>query len=366
MNHNICLDLIEESGIRKYRNIAKQKGMIDFTIGDTCIDLSDKVKGGIIQELIDNHTHYEMTQGDLSVRELISKKENGLSFAPSEVLLTIGATEGIYVALTALINPGDEVILFKPYYSLYKNVVIQNGAKIKEVDLLHEIDIKGVISENTKTIVFNTPNNPTGLLHLDVMDKIIDIVQKKDIYVIIDATYDEIIYEKRSIDYSKWKVIRDKLIIVKSLSKSHAMTGLRLGYVLANSSIMKYLVMVHQMCISCIPSIYRKAYLEALNEDIKGNLIQYEAKRNYLISKLSEMNIEYIRPEGAFYVCLYVPSNKSSTEYTHELIEYAKIVCVPGIYFGDDRIVRLSFSTKWDNLISGMNQLRDYMDNKFK
>ena len=118
------------------------------------------------------------------------------------------------------------------------------------------------------------------------------------------------------------------------------------------------------MCVSCIPSIFTQAYLEALKEDVKERLQEYENKRNYLISKLDEMNLKYIKPEGAFYICLYVPSDMNSFEYTQELINEAKVVTVPGFYFGDDRIIRLSFSVDWINLVNGMNRMKHYIDNK--
>ena len=165
-------------------------------------------------------------------------------------------------------------------------------------------------------------------------------------------------------DYTKWVKLKERLVIVKSLSKSHAMTGMRLGYVLADKSIMKYLIKVHQMCVSCIPSIFKRAYIEALNEDVEERLVEYENKRNFVITKLDETDIKYIKPEGAFYICLYVPKDMNSIEYTHELMSEANIVCVPGIYFGDDRIIRLSFSTEWIHLINGMNRLKDYIESK--
>ncbi|MBR3840716.1 MAG: pyridoxal phosphate-dependent aminotransferase [Erysipelotrichales bacterium] len=369
MRYNERLNLVEESGIRKYREYAKSRGLLDFTIGDTCINTSSQIKYGVIKDLINNHTHYETTQGNEEVRKLVSEKEHVLNFSEKEVLLTVGATEGIYVTLTALLNIGDEVIIFKPYYSLYKNVVLQNGGKIIEVDALNGIkteELERNISATTLAIILNIPSNPTGLIYSEDMEKIVRIVQQNNIYLIVDATYDELIYDNLKIEYEKLLPIRDKLIIVKSMSKSHSMTGFRLGYVLADKSIMQQLIKVHQMCVSCIPSVFNSAFIEAINEDNVNIREDYENKRNYVLAKLNEMNLKYIRPEGAFYVCLFVPCGMTSTEYVDELMELANIACVPGVSFGDERIVRVSFSSSWDELIEGMKRLQSYIESKSK
>ena len=358
---NKQLMLIEESGIRKYKQKAKELQLIDFTIGDTINDTSEEIKYAVIHDLVHNKTHYSLTQGDESVRNTISNLHQNLNYSADEVLLTIGATEGIYIALSTLLNVGDEVILFKPYYSLYKNIVLKHGGKTIEIDALRRInteELKRKINSKTKAIILNVPSNPTGLLYLDKLDELIKLVKQNNVYLIIDATYEDIVYDGLKVDYSNLLSIKEQLIIIKSLSKSHSMTGFRLGYVLTDQSLMKHLIIMHQMCVSCIPTMFSSAYKKALSEDVADIKQEYENKRNYVISVLDETILKYIKPEGAFYVCIYVPSGLSSIKFVEELMEKASVVCVPGRCFGDERIIRLSFSGDWNQLKRGMGNIK--------
>lgn len=350
----------QESGIRKYKAIATNNpALIDFTLGDTCLNTDDTIKNAVITSIINNETHYSSTQGSLLLREAIASKEN---HDPNNILITIGASEGLYLAMKLILNINDEVIIFKPCYGLYPNIVKMNGGIPKYVSALEHIDIEGLknsINERTSAVILNIPNNPTGLIYCEEeLKQLVSIIKEYDLWLILDATYDGLIYTDKHINY--FDDIKNNIIIVKSFSKLYSMSGFRMGYVLANTSIMSHLVNIHQNIISCPITFLQKAGIAALDIDTSSILNEYKKRYNYVLDCLAQTKFKYIIPDGGFYICLCC---EDSIAFNNDLINNAKVIGVPGVCFGDNNLVRLSYSTSWDNLIEGMSRLKAYSDN---
>lgn len=363
MKKNDWLVNCQESGIRKYMAYAKDNpALLDFTIGDTYYDCDDRIKESIIQSINKNETHYTANAGSFELRKAIAEKENN-KYSAEEILVTFGATEGIYLAISAVINPEGEIILLRPNYSLYESVVQRNGGIVRYVDAVEEIDLDELIlsiNEKTSAIVINVPCNPTGSIYKNTLGRLVEIAKEKQLWVIWDAAYEDIIYDDNKIDSALFQEIIDQLIIVRSFSKSYAMTGLRVGYVLAKGEIMKSMVNLHKMCVSCPVTVFSSACITALmNEDAKR--CDYQNNRNYVCSMLEQYDVPYIKPLGTFFVCIKVPNGYNSITFVDELIKQVGIICVPGRYFGMDNIIRMSFAVPKERLIKGIERLCSYI-----
>ena len=311
---------IEISGIRKFSNmVAGTEDMISLTIGQPDFPTPLHVKEAGKRSIDENFTSYTHNAGDIRLRKAASqfmKEKYKLSYQPeSEVIVTIGASEAIDIAFRTILDEGSEVILPGPVYPGYEPIIKLCGAKPIYVDIReHEFRftaevIAPYITEHTRCIVLPYPSNPTGVsLREDELTAIADLLTEKDIFILADEIYSELVYDQPHVSIASY--LRDQTIVINGLSKSHAMTGWRIGLLFAPENINKHILKVHQYNVTCATSIAQMAALEALTTGINDALPMREAyleRRDYVYDRLSKMGLDVQKPDGAFYFFVKIP-----------------------------------------------------------
>ncbi len=320
-----------------------------------------------IEAIHRNHTTYTHNAGILSLRTAISnyvKERYQLDYHPEEeILVTVGASEAIAATLKTILDQGDEVILPGPVYPGYEPLITLNGAKAVYVDtrqskfkLTAEL-IEPMITSRTKAILIPYPSNPTGVtLSEEELKAIASLLDDKDIFLIADEIYSELIYEKDHFSIGRCRKIKDKTIIINGVSKSHSMTGFRIGYILGPAWLIQHILKVHQYYVSCATSVSQYAALEALTNgknDAEVMRDAYRERRDFVYKRLVEMGISTYLPDGGFYY--FIPlssSSKSSLEIALELVEKERLALVPGSAFSKygEGYLRLSYAYDLDTL----------------
>ncbi|KRQ87221.1 putative N-acetyl-LL-diaminopimelate aminotransferase [Caloramator mitchellensis] len=371
---NKRLKEIQISGIRRFYNLVSQyKDAISLTIGQPDFPTPEHVKVAAKLALDNNKTVYTNNAGIIELRRAISNyyKKYGLNYNPEdEVIVTNGASEGIYLALNTILEVGDEVILPGPIYPGYEPVIKLCGAVPVFVDTtnngfkLTAESIKDKLSSKTKCIIIPTPSNPTGVvLSYDELSKIASLVSNKDIFIVSDEIYSELVYDFEHTSIASFKEVFDNTIVINGLSKSHSMTGFRIGYTLAPKYITCEMIKLHQYINSCASSIGQYAALEALTnglDDASPMREEYKKRRDFVYKRLIEIGFDVIKPNGAFYI---FPSIKkfglSSLDFATKLLESEKVAVVPGDAFSHlgEGYIRISYASSMDTLEEGLNRI---------
>ncbi len=333
---------------------------------------------------IDNgYTKYTDTSGTLELREAICRKlknENNLEYLPSQVLVSCGAKHSIYNLCQSILNPGDEVIIPTPYWVSYSEQVKLAGAKpifVEEEDFkIQAFDINKKITNKTKLIMINSPCNPTGsVLSKQSLIEIAQLAVAKNILVMSDEIYEKLIYGK---NYDKKHVsiaslsseIKNLTITVNGVSKSHSMTGWRIGYAAGNQEIITAMIKLQGQMTSNPSSISQMAALEALNGNQSSVLTmrkEFETRRDYMVKRLNKIkSISCDIPEGAFYCFADISKlNKNSLSFANELLDKALVATVPGSAFGKEGYLRLSYATSMQNLIKAMDRIELFIKDNY-
>ena len=374
---NEAVKNIEISGIRKFSNmVAGTEDMISLTIGQPDFPTPLHVKEAGKRSIDENFTSYTHNAGDIRLRKAASqfmKEKYNLSYNPeSEVIVTIGASEAIDIAFRTILEEGSEVILPGPVYPGYEPIIKLCGAKPIYVDIReHEFRftaevIAPYITEQTRCIVLPYPSNPTGVsLSVDELTAIADLLTKKDIFILADEIYSELVYDQPHVSIASY--LRDQTIVINGLSKSHAMTGWRMGFLYAPENISKHMLKVHQYNVTCATSIAQMAALEALTTGINDALPMREAyleRRDYVFDRLSKMGLHVQKPDGAFYFFVKIPlTGISSFDFCLSLAKEEKVAVVPGSAFSSygEGYFRLSFACSMEILVEGLNRIETYL-----
>ena len=318
-------------------------------------------------------THYPPNNGYPALREAIAHTmgERGLSYAADEVIVTNGATEALYSTLTTLLNPGDEVIIPKPAFLLYDSIVELCRGTVVSLDTApasYQIDpeaLAACVSKKTKAIVICSPNNPTGcVLTRQSLDAVARLAAEHDFYVICDDVYDQLVYQDDYQGFARLHPeLRDRTIVVNSFSKPYAMTGWRLGWLAADAQLVAQIAKVHQFAVSCVVAFTQDAAVEALTTDVSAMRESYRARRDLTLGRLGEMGLSVVEPEGAFYAFPDVSEfGLSSEEYCERAITESGVALVPGVFFGGEGHVRISYATSEDKLRAGLDRLASFVD----
>lgn len=366
---------MKPSGIRKFFDIVSEMpDAISLGVGEPDFDTPWHVVDEGIYSLERGKTYYTSNSGLMELREEICKwyerKYNVSYNAATEALITVGGSEGIDLALRAMLNPGDEVIIPEPSYVSYVPCVSLAGGKPVTIDLknenkfkLTEEDLASHITDKTKVLILSYPNNPTGaIMTKEDLEPIAKLAIKHDLYVISDEIYSELTYtEEPHCSIASLPGMSERTIVINGFSKAFAMTGWRLGYALAPSSIAKLMVKIHQFCIMCAPTTSQYAAIEALrngDKDIENMRKSYDERRRYLIKRLSDIGMPAFEPEGAFYIFPSIERfGMTSDEFATKLLESQKLAVVPGNAFGQsgEGFVRISY-------VYSIDQLREALD----
>ena len=361
----------KKSGIRKFAEAASQiPGVVSLTIGEPEFNTSDLIKDAAKQALDDNHTHYPSGQGLLSLRQAVAAFENkhcNMNYKAEEVIITNGSTEGLAACFLALLNEGDEVIIPQPMYVTYQPMIEYCKAKLVPLDIsnsnfqIDEEALRALITEKTKLMVITSPNNPTGVvLNKKSLDVIKAVALEHRIFVISDDVYHQLVYAEQFDKLSDDLEIRHLLIVAQSFSKPYAMTGWRIGYLLADAPIAAHINMIHSYLVTGISTFTQVASIEALNEDTSQVRELYRQRLMRSMQILDDYKIEYVKPEGAFYIFIKIGEfGMDSETFCNKALHSYKIALVPGIYFNTskDEYIRISYAVKENDLYEGLRRL---------
>jgi aminotransferase len=370
---------IEISGIRKFFNmVADIEDMVSLTLGQPDFPTPVHVKEAAKAAIDEGYTNYTHNAGFLQLREAASefyKKKYLVSYdASSEVIITNGASQGIDSTLRTILVSGDEVILPGPVYPGYEPIIRLCGASpvfANTVSNQFKMDagvLKSYITDKTKCIILPYPSNPTGVsLSAEELKEIAELVQGKDIFILADEIYSELTYDRQHSSIASH--LKEQTIVINGLSKSHSMTGWRIGMIFAPENIAKHILKVHQYNVSCASSISQKAAFEALTEGINDSdemKAEYKVRRDFVSKKLTEMGFDVILPDGAFYFFVKIPEffNIDSFTFALTLAQKYKTGVVPGNSFSSagEGFFRLSYACSMEELEKGMSRIEAFVD----
>jgi aminotransferase len=371
---------IPRSGIRDFFDIVStMKDVISLGIGEPDFDTPWHVRESAVFALERGVTHYTSNLGYLDLRRALVKyvqKTFGAEYNPdNEVLVTVGVSEALDLALRALINPGDEVLYHEPCYVSYRATILFAGGIPLAVETkaangfrLTRAMLEAKITPKTKVLMLNFPNNPTGAVmsREDLVD-IAAFARERDLIVITDEIYGELTYDAAHTSIVSLPGLRDRTIFLHGFSKAWAMTGFRLGYACGPAELIEAMMKIHQYTMLCASSLAQKAALEALarpESDIAEMLGEYRRRRNFLAASFAELGIECHRPLGAFYAFPSVAKfGLTSKEFAVRLLKEEKVAVVPGTAFGEcgEGFVRCAYATSLENIKEAMVRLRRFV-----
>lgn len=368
---NSNLTPLKRSAIRTYTALAQQRqGCTMLTLGEPDFDTPEAIRRAAWDALCSGQTHYAPNQGTAELRSAIAAFETrrGNPTQPHQVLVTVGASQAMFTALLGILNPGDEVIVPTPAFSLYETVITVAGGKMVPLDVSKtgfQIDPEALnrrITPRTKAIVINSPNNPTGVL-LDArsLAAVKEAVLGRPIFLITDNVYGALTYAPCP-DLTLDADLRQQRLLCQSFSKPYAMTGWRLGYLICPEYVMERLLLLSAGIIASVPTFIQSAGVAALGTDTEPMRRSYLRRRDYVTSRLDAMGLTYPRPEGAFYVFPDIrPFGLSSDAFCTRLIEQGALALVPGACFGTEGYVRISYCCAQGELETGMDKLEKFL-----
>lgn len=375
---------IKPSGIRKYFDLASEmEGVISLGVGEPDFDTPWHIREAAIYSIESGKTHYTANQGLLELREeicLYQKRRFQLEYDPVDnVIVTVGGSEAIDIAMRAIVNPGDEVILMEPSYVAYTPSVELTGALPVHIKLEHEDQfkltpekLKAAITPKTKAILMNFPSNPTGgVMTKEDYAKLVPILKEHEIIVISDEIYAELTYDGTFYSPANFEEIKDQVIIISGFSKAYAMTGWRLGYVLANKTFTDAMNKIHQYIIMSAPTAAQYGAIDALrNGDIHVAEMResYMTRRNFITKGFNRIGLPTHLPHGAFYIFPDIRgTGLTSDEFCVQLLEDQRVACVPGTAFGDagEGFIRVSYAYSIDHIREAIERIDRFME-KFR
>ncbi len=373
---------IKPSGIRKFFDVVSEMpDAISLGVGEPDFDTPWHVRDEGIYALEKGKTFYTSNAGLVELRQEICKyytRKFQATYDPvHECLITVGGSEGIDLALRAMLNPGDEVIIPEPCYVSYlpcvelaDGVPVQIALKAENEFRLTAEELEAAITDKTKIVILPFPNNPTGaIMEREDLEEIAEVIKKHDLYVMSDEIYAELTYKKKHVTIASLPDMRDRTIIINGFSKAYAMTGWRLGYALAPRVICEQMTKIHQFAIMCAPTNSQYAAIDAVRDgdkDIERMVCAYDQRRNFLMQTFRDMNIECFEPFGAFYVFPCIKQfGMTSEEFAEKLLYQEKVAVVPGTAFGDcgEGYLRISYAYSIEELKEALGRIKHFIEN---
>ena len=372
---------IKPSGIRKFFDIVSEmKDAISLGVGEPDFETPWHIRDEGIYSLEKGRTFYTSNAGLKELKIEICnylKRRYDLSYHyENEVLVTVGGSEAIDIAMRAMVNSGDEVLIPQPSYVSYEPCALLTGAKPVIINLKHENqfrltaqELEEAITEKTKLLVLPFPNNPTGaIMERKDLEEIAEVIKKHDIFVISDEIYSELCYTDQHVSIANIEGMQERTILINGFSKSYAMTGWRLGYACGPKEIIEQMTKIHQFCIMCAPTTSQYAAVEALkngDEDVQNMREAYNQRRRYLVHAFKEMGLECFEPFGAFYMFPCIKEfGMTSDEFATRFLMEEKVAVVPGTAFGDcgEGFIRISYAYSLDNLKLAIGRLQHFVE----
>ena len=368
---NSNLSSLKRSGIRVYTNMAREiPDCAMLTIGEPDLDTPQPIKEAAWAALQQGRTHYAPNQGIPALRQAVADYETarGNATTPEQVLITVGSSQALFTALVGILNPGEEVIVPVPAFSLYETIVTIAGGKMVPLDVsktgfqITEKALTPLVNEKTKAIILNSPSNPTGVvLNAESLASVKRAVLGKPIFVISDNVYNLLSYGPCP-DLSLDSQLKEQLILCQSFSKPYAMTGWRLGYLVCPEYVMDRLLLLSAGTIAAVPTFLQEAGLTALKQDVGPMREIYRRRRDYVTQRLKKMGLSFPEPQGAFYVFVDIRKfGMTSDEFCTRLIKEGKLAAVPGSCFGVEGYLRLSYCYAEEELKKGLDRLEAFI-----
>ena len=370
---NNAVTQVEISGIRQFSYLVRDTpGACALTLGEPDLDTPAAVKEAAKAALDANDTHYPPGNGYPYLLEAISRFEaqaHGLSYAPGEIVTTVGATEALSAAFSAILNPGDEVIIPTPAFGLYEALVRLRGAVPVFLPTEHSRfqivpeELAAAITPRTKAIVLTSPNNPTGCVYThETLEGIHHVLRDKPIFVICDDVYRALCYTDDYHSFAEYADMRDRSIVVQSFSKPYAMTGWRLGYCMADAPVMSRIQVLHQYGVTSIPSFVQRACVTALGLPTDGVAEIFRKRRDYVYRRLRGMGLTVEEPQGAFYMFIDIRAfGMDSVTFCTRMLKENLVGLIPGIYFGTEGFMRLSYCYSDGDLKEGLDRVERFI-----
>lgn len=367
---------LKPSGIRKFFDMLEEmKDVVALTVGQPDFQTPWHIREAGILSLEKGKTYYTSNAGTLELREEIAKylsRRFSLSYDPkSELLVTVGGSEAIDLAIRALVNEGDEVILPSPAFVCYDPIVHLTGGKTVEIPLKEENafrltadELRAAITDKTKLLILPFPANPTGaIMEKEDMEAIADVLRGTDIMVLADEIYAELTYGKKHFSFASIPDMKERTVVVNGFSKAYAMTGWRMGFTAAPAPITREMFKIHQFAIMCAPTTSQMAAIEALragDDDIEEMKAEYNRRRTHLVERLRKMGLSCFTPEGAFYVFPNISGfGLSSEEFCEKLLLEYGVAIVPGTAFGacGEGFARISYAYSLKHIDTALDRM---------
>ncbi len=372
---------VKPSGIRKFFDlVSEMKDAISLGVGEPDFDTPWHIRDEGIYSLEKGRTFYTSNAGLKELKEEIAaylKRRIYVEYDPvHEILVTVGGSEGIDIAMRAMLNPGDEVLIPQPSYVSYEPCAVLAGGKPVIIELKEENEFRltaeellEAITEKTKLLVLPFPNNPTGaIMEREDLEKIARVIVEKDIFVLSDEIYSELSYKGEHVSVTSLPGMRERTILINGFSKAYAMTGWRLGYACGPKEIVEQMFKIHQFAIMCAPTTSQYAAVEALKNgdgDVEKMREAYDQRRRYLMHAFREMGLRCFEPYGAFYVFPCIKEfGMTSEEFANRFLAEEKVAVVPGTAFGDcgEGFLRISYAYSLENLKIALERLQRFVD----
>lgn len=367
------------SGIRKFFDLVNEvKDAISLSIGEPDFLTPWNIREAGIYSLEKGRTRYSPNAGLLELRQKISgyvKRKYGLEYDPvREIIVTVGGSEAIDIALRSLVGPGDEVIIPEPSFVAYKPCTMFTGATPVTVELKMEHDFRlqpeqlmEAITDRTKVLILPYPNNPTGAVMTEEdLRKIVDVLKDRNIVVVSDEIYAELTYGKRHVSIANFPEMKDKTLVINGFSKAFSMTGWRMGYACGHPLLIEAMYKLHQYAIMCSPTTSQYAAIEALrngDDHVDAMVREYNRRRRVMLDGFRRAGLDCFEPLGAFYVFPCIRSTgMSSEEYCEKLLIEEKVAVVPGNAFGScgEGFVRACYAASMENIIEAMKRIQSF------
>lgn len=374
---------IKPSGIRKFFDLLADMGDVTaLTVGQPDFVTPWHIREAAIQSLERGHTYYTSNSGLMELRVEVAnymRRRFGLEYKSEEVLITVGGSEAIDVAVRSLVNPGDEVIVPMPSFVCYEPIVRMAGGKAVIIETKAENgfkltpeELRSAITDKTKMLILPYPNNPTGaVLDREELEALAEVLRDTNIAVLSDEIYAELTYGEAHVSIASIEGMRERTVIASGFSKAYAMTGWRLGYLVGPSVWLKQMTKLHQYAIMCAPTVSQFAAIEALRQgdsDIEVMRAEYDRRRNFIYEGLTKIGIPVQMPEGAFYIYPYIGGfGLSSEEFCQRLLMEEKCAIVPGTAFGDcgEGYARISYAYSVRHIEEALEKIERFV-NKLK
>lgn len=371
---------IKPSGIRKFFDIAAEMDdVISLGVGEPDFDTPWHVRDEGIYSLEKGKTSYTSNAGLKELKEEIVKflqRRYDLSYHPDkEVIVTVGGSEGIDICMRAMLDPGDEVLIPQPSYVSYEPcTILANGTpviielKAENQFRLTAEELEAAITPKTKLLILPFPNNPTGaIMERKDLEAIAEVIIRHDLYVLSDEIYSELTYTEKHVSICNIPGMKERTILINGFSKSHSMTGWRLGYACGPEEIIRQMLKIHQFAIMCAPTTSQYAAVEAMrngDEDVQNMKKEYNVRRKYLLKRFADMGVDCFEALGAFYVFPCIKEfGMTSDAFATEMLKSKKVCVVPGTAFGDsgEGFLRISYAYSMENLKIAMDRFQEFV-----